>query len=111
MPSLASGKITGCNGGAGLYTIAAMSPPAQDRHDTDRSTAGRQDLPAVLTALDSARTLPFQLLSPVAPQSVPLEVAPGLVAAGTPPLAAGVPASTRAARDGWAMRANDLTGA
>jgi molybdopterin molybdotransferase len=111
MPRLGSDQITGCNGGAGLYTIAAMSPPAQDCHDTDRSTAGRQDLPAVLTALDFARAWLFQLLSPVAPQSVPLEVAHGLVAAGMPPLADCLPASARAARDGWAMRANDLAGA
>ncbi|MDB5593611.1 MAG: molybdopterin-binding protein [Hyphomicrobiales bacterium] len=110
MPSLES-EITGCNGGDGLYTIAAMSPSAQDRHDTEPSTAGRQDLPAVLTALDPARAMFFQLLSPVAPRSVPLEAAAGLVGAGSPPLAAGVPASARAARDGWAMRANDLAGA
>lgn len=109
MPRPDSGKITGCNGGAGLYTIALMSPPAQDRHHA--STASRQDLPAVLTALDSARALLFRLLSPVAPQSVPLEAASGLVAAAMAPLATGLPARARAARDGWAMRANDLAGA
>ena len=69
-----------------------------------------QRLPASLTPLDIALAALLRGLEPVRPIELPLPQALHCVAAETPPVQA-FPARDVAARDGWAMRANDLVGA
>jgi molybdopterin biosynthesis enzyme len=69
-----------------------------------------QRMPAALTPLEAALAALLGGLKPVAPRDVPLTEAPGCVAAGLPARHA-LPASDRAAVDGWALRSRDLVGA
>ena len=69
-----------------------------------------QRLPASLTQLEIALAAVMQRLKPVAPIELPLSETLHCVAAEMAPAQA-FPARDVAARDGWAMRANDLVGA
>ena len=69
-----------------------------------------QRLPASLTPLEIALAALLRGLEPVTPSERPPPQALGCVAAEMPPVQA-FPARDVAARDGWAMRANDLVGA
>jgi molybdopterin molybdotransferase len=69
-----------------------------------------QRLPASLTPFEIALAELLRGLEPVAPIELPLSEALRCVAAEMAPAQA-VPARDVAARDGWAMRANDLVGA
>jgi molybdopterin biosynthesis enzyme len=64
-----------------------------------------------LTSLESALAGLLEGLVAVAPISVPLGEAAGLVAAEMPAVAAPLPAYNRATIDGWALRSLDLAGA
>jgi molybdopterin molybdotransferase len=69
-----------------------------------------QRLPVSLTPLEIALAELLRRLEPVAPIELPLSQALRCVAAEMAPAQA-FPARDVAARDGWAMRANDLVGA
>jgi molybdopterin molybdotransferase len=69
-----------------------------------------QRLPASLTPLETALASVLGGLGPVAPIELPLSEALRCIAAEMSPLEA-CPPQDVAARDGWAMRANDLVGA
>lgn len=69
-----------------------------------------QRLPPSLTPLDAALAVLLNGLAPLAPVELPLLDAAGCVAAGSP-LSAAYPPHDIAARDGWAVRADDLVGA
>lgn len=70
-----------------------------------------QRLTAALTPLDVALRLLCRDLRPVDAIELSLAEAIGLIAAGTSPLKAALPASNTATADGWALRAHDIVGA
>jgi len=69
-----------------------------------------QRLPVSLTPLDVALTLLLEGIRPVGPIEMPLAQALDCIAADMPALPAN-PACDRAAVDGWALHARDLSGA